>query len=181
MVATNMPSEPEEQKNNKDINDEQEYEDDDIANDIFEAKKLLQEFGIGEEDQPTNKETLIEELDSGLDVDEEVVEQLIEQELDEDSIPQPNGTEQFNSNEAVSTADSDNGYVPFGDFVISETDEEEKKVAKTVQPKKTFVDLSLNELYNDSANTKRCINCGTENDINANHCILCGEKFNTDN
>ncbi len=181
IVATNMPSEPEGQKDGEDIYDEQEYENDDIANDIFEAKELLKEFGIGQDEQSTDKEALMEEPSSGLDVDEEVVEQLIEQELDEDAILQPNGADQLNGNEVVSTADSDNGYVPFGDFIISETDEEEKKIAKNVQPKKTFVDLSLNELYNDASNTKRCINCGTENDINANHCVLCGEKFNIDN
>lgn len=180
-VATNMPLEHEEQKASEDVSDEQEYENDDIANDIFEAKKLLKEFGIGEDEQPINKEPLTEEFDSSLDIDEGIVEQLIEHDLDEDAILQSNDTVPLNSNDAVIAADGDDGYVPFGDFVISETDEEEKKIAKNVQPKKTFVDLSLNELYNDSANTKRCINCGTENDINANHCILCGEKFNTDN
>lgn len=180
-VATNMPLEHEEQKASEDVSDEPEYENDDIANDIFEAKKLLKEFGIGEDEQPINKEPLTEEFDSSLDIDEGVVEQLIEHDLDEDAILQSNDTAPLNSSDAVIAADVDDGYVPFGDFVISETDEEEKKIAKNVQPKKTFVDLSLNELYNDSANTKRCINCGTENDINANHCILCGEKFNTDN
>ena len=51
-------------------------------------------------------------------------------------------------------------------------------VEKPQQQKPQFVDLNLDNLYNDKKqNTKRCLNCGAENNKTADHCILCGEKF----
>lgn len=80
---------------------------------------------------------------------------------------------------------SQDSYVPFGNFVISkeETDEAQKiknrvKYEENKPKERTFVDLNLDKLYdNEKQQTKRCLRCGGENDINADHCILCGEKF----
>ncbi len=67
-------------------------------------------------------------------------------------------------------------YVPFGNFVIK--DEKADKISSSNQKEKTFVDLSLDKLYdNTMQKTKRCVRCGGENDLHADHCILCGEKF----
>ena len=72
-------------------------------------------------------------------------------------------------------------YVPFGNFVIEESksiDQETIKKEEQKPKERTFVDLSLNKLYdNEKEKTKRCTRCGTENNIDADHCILCGEKF----
>mgnify|MGYP004690393829 FL=1 len=76
-------------------------------------------------------------------------------------------------------------YVPFGNFVITKEEnfdaEEIKNRVKNEENKpkeRTFVDLNLDKLYdNEKQQTKRCLRCGGENDINADHCILCGEKF----
>lgn len=80
---------------------------------------------------------------------------------------------------------SQDSYVPFGNFVISkeETDEAQEiknrvKYEENKPKERTFVDLNLDKLYdNEKQQTKRCLRCGGENDINADHCILCGEKF----
>lgn len=80
---------------------------------------------------------------------------------------------------------SQDSYVPFGNFVISKEDnfdaEEIKNRVKYGENKpkeRTFVDLNLDKLYdNEKPKTKRCLRCGGENDINTDHCILCGEKF----
>lgn len=74
-------------------------------------------------------------------------------------------------------------YVPFGSFVIDKGSIEslqtvQNDVEKPQQQKPQFVDLNLDNLYNDKKqNTKRCLNCGAENNKTADHCILCGEKF----
>lgn len=76
----------------------------------------------------------------------------------------------------LKTTPAEFDYVPFGNFKITNG----KKPDNTyeLKPEKNFVDLSLDSLYNTSANkTKRCLNCGTENDFSADHCIICGEKL----
>lgn len=90
-----------------------------------------------------------------------------------------------NNQETLNQENSQDSYVPFGNFVISKEDnfdaEEIKNRVKNEENKpkeRTFVDLNLDKLYdNESPKTKRCLRCGGENDINADHCILCGEKF----
>lgn len=73
-------------------------------------------------------------------------------------------------------------YVPFGNFVIKNKDDAENikdEILKNSSPKeRTFVDLNLDKLYDeDKQKTKRCKRCGAENNLDADHCILCGEKF----
>lgn len=76
-------------------------------------------------------------------------------------------------------------YVPFGNFVIKQEDTIDlNSIANLVKneenkPKeRTFVDLNIDKLYDTKEQKiKRCLRCGGENDINADHCILCGERF----
>lgn len=75
-------------------------------------------------------------------------------------------------------------YVPFGNFVIKEKEDSLQinsniQQEKTVINERTFVDLNLDNLYEDNKEkTKRCMRCGEENDVDAKNCSLCGEKFN---
>ena len=75
-------------------------------------------------------------------------------------------------------------YVPFGNFVIKEKEDSLQinsniQQEKTIARERTFVDLNLDNLYEDNKEkTKRCMRCGEENDIDAKNCSLCGEKFN---
>lgn len=76
-------------------------------------------------------------------------------------------------------------YVPFGNFVIKEESEQDAnniinlvKNEENKPKERTFVDLNIDKLYDTKEQKiKRCLRCGGENDINADHCILCGEKF----
>lgn len=70
-------------------------------------------------------------------------------------------------------------YVPFGNFQILPADQVNfKEIENQNEQNRTFVDLNLDKLYDSNdANIKRCTRCGAENNINANHCILCGESF----
>lgn len=101
----------------------------------------------------------------------------------------------------IKVTNSGSEYVPFGNFVITSAGLQSKEsTANTTNEKqetfvheqvqksnnqtadskvkyKTFVDSSLNELYNNNQNIKRCLNCGAENSPNAKKCILCGESF----
>lgn len=73
-----------------------------------------------------------------------------------------------------STPNIDEQYVPFGNFQMSQGSLQDI----ATPPKPQFVNLDLDNLYDDQKdNIKRCLNCGAENDISADHCILCGEKF----
>lgn len=82
-----------------------------------------------------------------------------------------NKTKDYQQTEQVSD------YVPFGNFKINKGTLDFEQLAQK-KPEKTFVDLSLNNLYEGTRkDIKRCLNCGAENDKNADHCILCGEKF----
>ena len=77
-----------------------------------------------------------------------------------------------------STLNNQNDYVPFGSFKFEEYKENE---INNNSSKKKFVDLNLDKEYDKNPQkTKRCLNCGTENDLNANHCVICGEIFNND-
>lgn len=73
-------------------------------------------------------------------------------------------------------------YVPFGNFVInigSIENLQNDDIQKAQKQKPKFVDLNLDNLYADKRlNTKRCLNCGAENNKNSDRCVLCGEKFN---
>lgn len=82
----------------------------------------------------------------------------------------------YDIDEGLKDKNDDFDYVPFGNTSI-----ENNEVAKKIKPQKTFVDLSLGGYdYEDKSSLKRCLNCGTENDIHADHCVLCGEKFNNE-
>ena len=86
---------------------------------------------------------------------------------------------QANEREQTEQTDEVADYVPFGNIKIEEYNGEIDK--QETEKQKTFVDLNVNqEYYNEAKNTKRCLNCGTENDIGADHCVICGEVFNND-
>ncbi|MBE7074670.1 MAG: hypothetical protein E7376_01660 [Clostridiales bacterium] len=87
--------------------------------------------------------------------------------------------EQNNEEQSSINSEPIDEYVPFGNFKIEEKTQGEIQI-KSVEPKKkekTFVDLNLDRLYTHSTTTKRCLNCGGENNILAKHCSLCGEEF----
>lgn len=84
--------------------------------------------------------------------------------------------EQKVKNQDQDEQNEDYDYVPFGNFKI--TKGEKPQDIHEAKPQKNFVDLSLDSLYNTTAKkTKRCLNCGTENDEGADHCIICGEHL----
>lgn len=67
-------------------------------------------------------------------------------------------------------------YIPFGSFTFQK---KEIKAEEIKKPTRTFVDLNLDKLYDGNEKSfKRCLNCGAENNLDASHCSLCGEKFN---
>lgn len=147
-----------------------------IDEDVAEAHKLLQEFGIEENVVANNTEDgYVMQSDS---------QNLNCEEVDINNQKTDIGLEIADAeiNEGVKTSDScetKNKYVPFGNFSFDENlNTQDVLSAKKKAKEKTFVDLSLNELYTNKTNTKRCLGCGTENHIDANHCILCGENFN---
>ena len=141
-----------------------------IDDDINDAKKLLDEFNIG-----TNNN------------DEILYKQEIEQELDfsnQDIFKELEATKNDDNKDILLETKNDNNqnlssdeYVPFGDFVISSADNNLAEIAKESKQRRTFVDLSLDDIYQTNQEVKRCLNCGAENDKNATHCILCGENF----
>ena len=121
---------------------------------------------------------------------EELQERERLQKLQNETKEEPKTNQEFQDDKQISQ-DANNqenlqeSYVPFGNFVISKENnfdtEEIKNRVKNEENKpkeRTFVDLNLDKLYdNEKPKTKRCLRCGGENDINADHCILCGEKF----
>lgn len=108
---------------------------------------------------------------------EETITQIIE---NTQNVQKNNIDENANSkyNQYVNETD----YVPFGNFVINKGSIECLNQKTNIETKKEqkpkFVDLNLENLYADKKqDTKRCLNCGAENNKTADHCILCGEKF----
>lgn len=137
---------------------------DKIMGDNFEEKATLKNEVIFE--KINSKEESIEDKNN---LNEESLVEDVEQEMEYNlnKIPQ----------EKVQETVSEE-YVPFGSFTF-----ENKTISKLEQkeekPKRTFVDLTLDKLYDGNEQTiKRCLNCGAENNLSSDHCILCGEKFN---
>lgn len=102
----------------------------------------------------------------------------IEKEQYADKIEEKN-TVDTHQNEEYNQNVNQTDYVPFGNFVINNgTIEDMQKPSIKEKQKPKFVDLNLDNLYADKKNNiKRCLNCGAENTQNADHCVLCGEKF----
>ena len=146
----------------------------DIDDDLCDAKNLLKEFGIEKEKNSQSVEQNVEEY--GLQIK---LEKHIYESQNEDLLKELEGKEnqdkhcEYNGDEDINNIAGKKEYVPFGSFVIENANNN-----NCLKKEKTFVDLSLNELYNSAENTKRCLNCGTENNKDANSCIICGEKFN---
>lgn len=114
--------------------------------------------------------------------------EIVDNPEQEDGSKQPNATEQsLNFDDSQSSDgeaqdeinnDPQDEYVPFGNIEIESAGNLNNLLNDT---QKTYVDLDESMVYNSkSSKTKRCIACGAENDINADHCILCGEKFSKD-
>ena len=99
----------------------------------------------------------------------------------ENDVQQPNMAEDLSSkNEEVKNeTKAEQEYVPFGNIEFKDYDK--NLDSSDLKPKNTFVDLNVDMVYdNQSQKTKRCLNCGTENILSADHCVICGEKFNSD-
>lgn len=142
---------------------EQEEPQNSISDDQKEAKRLLEEFGIG--DIKINQMTEIE--NDNQDIINLSEGNEIKRLTDEASIIKE-------QNKEVSDE-----YVPFGSFVIEDAKEINKEKAKNAKEAKTFVDLTLSELYtNEERHTKRCLSCGAENPFYARECKTCGELLN---
>lgn len=145
------------------------YNLDNLDQDLKDAKNLLKEFGI-EKEETLNLNNLNQtEADCANNT-------ATNNEVETQGTNDDNNANESDESNVVESSTENNApdYVPFGSFVIEDAD------CKTEIPvkEKTFVDLSLNQLYNSTEKTKRCLNCGTENNLTADHCIICGEKFN---
>lgn len=163
-----------------------------------ESNKENLDVDMQEENQKDNKEqSFADELKAFQDENlsmiytkEELQERERLQKLQNETKEEPKTNQEFQDDKQISQ-DANNqenlqeSYVPFGNFVISKENnfdtEEIKNRVKNEENKpkeRTFVDLNLDKLYdNEKPKTKRCLRCGGENDINADHCILCGEQF----
>ncbi len=156
-------------------------------------KKYLAQQNLKEGLTKENLEQNNENKENVKEGEEKNTPQDVDDGVDEQSFDFKNETEtvinkQLESEQLISINDQDQEhnkdkenqeYVPFGNMQIKQTNLQEIKMEETKE--KTFVDLSTNEVYNDSAkNTKMCINCGAENHEDATHCLLCGERFNND-
>ena len=172
-----------------------------LDQDVLDAKNLLKEFGIEKDENTTNEEnsntcTNKEDVDItknkdnnniGLNQENVDITNNNKTETDITEIQDLEAQAQEVKQECLTNQDSIDAqeikkqtieYVPFGESVIEENkDNAITQKAQETKKEKTFVDLSLNEMYNNNAKTKRCLNCGMENDQNADHCIICGEKF----
>lgn len=153
------------------------------------AKQLGQEQAIEKAESLENIEPNEQDLQNGVDNSKnETFEQKLENTENAQINQNQTITLQNNIDEKANidynqTANQINEqYVPFGNFVINNGSIEnlQKIVEKdtTNEQKPKFVDLNLDNLYSDKKqDTKRCLNCGAENNKNAQHCLLCGEKF----
>lgn len=160
-------------ENVQDIKKQEYYEIENIDNDILDAKELLGEFTEKENKQEISKEQI--NINSDKNCKNEVLEELATK--SEDETVKAQNEQEIDTNLSNYNAKEDFEYKPFGSFKFdsySNVKNNEEKPKK----QKTFVDLSLNELYTNTENTKRCLNCGTENNLDAKHCLLCGEIFN---
>lgn len=83
---------------------------------------------------------------------------------------------------------SDDDYVPYGNFVIEEieqdknvilkeTKQQESEAKKTEAESEEFVDLNLDNLYNTKKKGKSCVYCGFVNTSTATVCELCGNAL----
>ena len=139
-----------------------------IEQDAKDAQNLLKEFGIIKNEEICGKRQEEVKVLKQLDIPNDVGGEEEQYCYDEKSDKYLN---QNNNNKVDS-------YVPFGSFIIEDSNKGIQQNEKNKAKEKTFVDLTLSELYTTNANTKRCLNCGAENKINARHCILCGDNFN---
>lgn len=162
-----------------------------------QGKELLNNESEEENQNVLSEQSFADELKAFQDENlsmiytkEELQERERLQKLQNETKEEPKTNQEFQDDKQISQ-DANNqenlqeSYVPFGNFVISKENnfdtEEIKNRVKNEENKpkeRTFVDLNLDKLYdNEKPKTKRCLRCGGENDINADHCILCGEQF----
>lgn len=162
-----------------------------------QGKELLNNESEEENQNAISEQSFADELKAFQDENlsmiytkEELQERERLQKLQNETKEEPKINQEFQDDKQISQ-DANNqenlqeSYVPFGNFVISKENnfntEEIKNRVKNEENKpkeRTFVDLNLDKLYdNEKPKTKRCLRCGGENDINADHCILCGEQF----
>lgn len=162
-----------------------------------QGKELLNNESEEENQNALSEQSFADELKAVQDENlsmiytkEELQERERLQKLQNETKEEPKTNQEFQDDKQISQ-DANNqknlqeSYVPFGNFVISKENnfdtEEIKNRVKNEENKpkeRTFVDLNLDKLYdNEKPKTKRCLRCGGENDINADHCILCGEQF----
>lgn len=162
-----------------------------------QGKELLNNKSEEENQNALSEQSFADELKAFQDENlsmiytkEELQERERLQKLQNETKEEPKTNQEFQDDKQISQ-DANNqenlqeSYVPFGNFVISKENnfdtEEIKNRVKNEENKpkeRTFVDLNLDKLYdNEKPKTKRCLRCGGENDINADHCILCGEQF----
>ena len=162
-----------------------------------QGKELLNNESEEENQNVLSEQSFADELKAFQDENlsmiytkEELLERERLQKLQNETKEEPKTNQEFQDDKQISQ-DANNqenlqeSYVPFGNFVISKENnfdtEEIKNRVKNEENKpkeRTFVDLNLDKLYdNEKPKTKRCLRCGGENDINADHCILCGEQF----
>lgn len=146
------------------------------------AKQLGQEQSEGKTEDLKNVESNEQDLISQINTQNEDQEFKNEENDNHESLEQNNIDEKANIDYNQTTNQTNEQYVPFGNFVINNGSIEnfqkisEQDTKNEQKPK--FVDLNLDNLYSDKKqDTKRCLNCGAENNKNAQHCLLCGEKF----
>ena len=126
-----------------------------LNDDMNDAKQMLKEFGIIKD----NEEDVVEDVNFNSEDEQDC----------DDCEKIEDGVKTQNANK------EDVEYVPFGNFKIKE-----QSNTKVTSSSKTFVDLNLDTIYNEKKSTKRCLNCGAENDTNATNCILCGDRLNNE-
>ena len=99
---------------------------------------------------------------------------IMGKEKDDNQNQQKTEEEQDKQNDNANE-ENETSYVPFGNIKIETYDN-----SISTKQQKEFVDLSLGVTNNGDEKTKRCLNCGTENNMEADHCVICGEKFNNE-
>ena len=146
------------------------------------AKQLGQEQSEGKTEDLKNVESNEQDLISQVNTQNEDQEYKKAENDNHEYLEQNNIDEKAKIDYNQTANQINEQYVPFGNFVINNGSIENlQKIAEkdtTNEQKPKFVDLNLDNLYNDKKqDTKRCLNCGAENNKNAQHCLLCGEKF----